>query len=86
MDRFYHECLPVNPPEEGSRDVFALPSDILHFYCLYHYKLMANYLQPHWVTKVRDSMKYTVVLLADIEKGYTAVVPALPGCMSEAIQ
>jgi len=28
-------------------------------------------------------MKYTVVLLADAEKGYTAVVPALPGCVSE---
>ena len=28
-------------------------------------------------------MKYTVVLLADAEKGYTAVVPALPGCISE---
>lgn len=28
-------------------------------------------------------MKYTVVLLADATKGYTAVVPALPGCVSE---
>ena len=28
-------------------------------------------------------MKYTVVLLADAEKGYTALVPALPGCLSE---
>ena len=28
-------------------------------------------------------MKYTVVLLADKNKGYTAVVPALPGCVSE---
>jgi antitoxin HicB len=28
-------------------------------------------------------MKYTIVLLADPEKGYTAVVPALPGCISE---
>ena len=28
-------------------------------------------------------MKYTVVLLADPDKGYTAVVPALPGCVSE---
>ena len=28
-------------------------------------------------------MKYTVVLLADEEKGYTAIVPALPGCLSE---
>jgi len=28
-------------------------------------------------------MKYTVVLLADAKKGYTAVVPALPGCVSE---
>ena len=28
-------------------------------------------------------MKYTVVLLADKDKGYTAVVPALPGCVSE---
>lgn len=28
-------------------------------------------------------MKYTVVLLADEKKGYTAVVPALPGCVSE---
>lgn len=28
-------------------------------------------------------MKYTVVLLADAEKGYTAVVPVLPGCVSE---
>ena len=28
-------------------------------------------------------MKYTVVLLADEKRGYTAVVPALPGCVSE---
>ncbi len=28
-------------------------------------------------------MKYTVVLLADAKKGYTAVVPVLPGCVSE---
>lgn len=28
-------------------------------------------------------MKYTVVLLADQKKGYTAVVPALPSCVSE---
>lgn len=28
-------------------------------------------------------MKYTVVLLADSTKGYTALVPALPGCLSE---
>ena len=28
-------------------------------------------------------MKYTVVLLADPEIGYTATVPALPGCVSE---
>jgi predicted RNase H-like HicB family nuclease len=28
-------------------------------------------------------MKYTIVLLADGEKGYTALVPALPGCLSE---
>jgi predicted RNase H-like HicB family nuclease len=28
-------------------------------------------------------LKYTVILLADAEKGYTAVVPALPGCVSE---
>lgn len=28
-------------------------------------------------------MKFTVALLADQDKGYTAVVPALPGCVSE---
>jgi predicted RNase H-like HicB family nuclease len=28
-------------------------------------------------------MKYTVVLLADPRGGYTALVPALPGCVSE---
>jgi len=28
-------------------------------------------------------MRYTVVLLADPHEGYTAVVPALPGCVSE---
>ena len=28
-------------------------------------------------------MKYTVVMLADEKNGYTAVVPALPGCVSE---
>ena len=28
-------------------------------------------------------MKYTVVLLADAKKGYTVVVPSLPGCVSE---
>ena len=28
-------------------------------------------------------MRYTVVLLADQHKGYTAIVPALPGCVSE---
>ncbi len=28
-------------------------------------------------------MRYTVVLPADKDKGYTAVVPALPGCVSE---
>ncbi len=28
-------------------------------------------------------MKYTVVLLPDPDGGYTAVVPALPGCVSE---
>jgi len=28
-------------------------------------------------------VKYTIVLLADPEGGYTAVVPALPGCVSE---
>ena len=28
-------------------------------------------------------MKYTVVLLAQPEGGYTAVVPAVPGCVSE---
>lgn len=28
-------------------------------------------------------MHYTVVLLADAKKGYTAVVPVLPGCVSE---
>ena len=28
-------------------------------------------------------MKYTIVLLADAKKGYTVVVPALPGCVSE---
>lgn len=28
-------------------------------------------------------MRYTVVFLADEHKGFTAVVPALPGCVSE---
>ena len=28
-------------------------------------------------------MNYTIVLLADPDGGYTAVVPALPGCVSE---
>ena len=28
-------------------------------------------------------MRYTVVLLVDQYQGYTAVVPALPGCVSE---
>ena len=28
-------------------------------------------------------MKYTVVLLADAKKGYTAIVPVLTGCVSE---
>ena len=28
-------------------------------------------------------MKYTVVLIPDSESGYTAIVPALPGCVTQ---
>ncbi|MCK4353434.1 type II toxin-antitoxin system HicB family antitoxin [candidate division WOR-3 bacterium] len=28
-------------------------------------------------------MKYTVVLIPDSEKGYTAIVPTLPGCVTQ---
>jgi len=34
-------------------------------------------------SKKTKTSKYTVVLLADSSGGYTAVVPALPGCVTE---